>query len=159
MNSKVEILEDLESKRKTYLLGFIVFFGMWQLGMLGTWYFKEVLPNSLFIIFGVSLLVGSVGWAWVSFLLLKMSKVLKQNPEFCHLLNDERECNLRYKASYYGLMTTVALSFALTVIFFLGREWFGIEFSVFSGQFVAHLIVVTALMSSVIAYYNLSNDE
>lgn len=158
MNSKVEILEDLESKRRTYLLGFIVFFGMWQLSMLVTMYFKEVLPLSIYFTFGVLLLLGSVGWAWVSFLLFKMSKILKQNPEFCRLLNDEREYNLKYKASFYGLMIVMVLSLALTMVFFLGSVFFGIDFSLFSGQFVAHLTGVTALLSTVIAYYYLSRD-
>ncbi len=158
MNNKIEILEDLESKRRTYLLGFIVFFGIWQLGMLGTWYFKEVLPNSIYIVFGVLLLVGSFGWVWVSYLLLKINKIFKQNPGFCKLFNDERESNIKYKSSFYGLMTVMTLSFVLTVLFLLGKEWFGIDFSIYSGQFVAHLTGVTAILSTIIAYYHLSKD-
>jgi fatty acid desaturase len=159
VNDKIEILEDLESKRRTYLLGFIVFFGMWQLGILGTWYLKEIIPNSVFIVFGVFLLLGSFGWVWVSFLLLKITKIFKKNPGLCQVVNDERVNSLRYKASHYGLMVTMGLSFTIAVLFLLGNAWFGIDFSIFTGQFIAHLIWVVTLMSSVIAYYNLSKDE
>jgi len=159
MNEKIEILEDLESKRRTMLLGFIIFFGMWQLGTIGTWYLKEILPHFLFVFFGVILMIGSIGWIWVSYLLLKISKVFKQNPEFCQIVDDERNCNLKYKASHYGLLATGVLSMTLYLIFLLGGEWFNIDFSTFSGQFVAHLIWVFAILSSGIAYYNLSKEE
>jgi len=159
MNNKVEILEDLENKRNTYLLGFIVFFAMWQIGSLVTWYFKEYLPNSVFVFFGIVLLLGSFGWVWVSYLLFGINKVFKKHPEFCRLMNDERACNLRYKATYYGLFVTIGLSAFIYVVILLGESWFGMDFTIISGQFVAHLIWVIALLSSATVYYILSKDE
>ncbi len=159
MNDKIQKLEDLEARRRTMLLGFIIFFSMWQFGSIVTWYLKEVLPHFVFIFFGIVLMIGSIGWVWVSYLLLKINKVFKQNPEFCQMVDDERNCNLKYKASHYGLLATIVLSMTMYLIFLLGGEWFNLDFSIFSAQFVAHLIWVTAMISPVIAYFNLSKEE
>ena len=157
--NKLKIIEDLESKRKTYLLGFIVFFGMWQFPWIIIMYFRDYLPKVIVAVFMIALLVGTVGWVWVTILLMKISKVFKQNPELIKVLNDERIFDLRYKASYYGMLTTMIVSMFFYLLIYLAKTWFGLDLNLFSGQFVAHMLWFVIVMSSTISFYVLEKNQ
>ena len=130
-----------------------------MIGWIMTYHFESALPDFIYKIFSVMFVLGAVGWAGLSFYLLKINTLIKSNPSFCKYLNDERTKILRLKAMSYGFVASVAIGSIFFSGGFINDAFFAIDANYFTAGFAGHTMMYITLVSSWIAYFMLDEQE
>jgi len=156
MTANLDPIEIIEKNRRNSLIGLSLCFSLWQIGQIATLNFKGQLSESLFLFFSIVTLVGSLSAVGLFFYFYKVHRLLKKHPQLCHQINDERACQLKNKALAYGFSGAVASSSLLLAVSFITNQIRGD--SVLTGAFVAHVIMVFTIITSLVAYLILDKD-
>lgn len=117
------------------------------------------MSQNVSLFFSLLTLIGALGWVWFSYILLKSNKLLKQNPELCKQLNDERTRYLRYQAMSYGFLVAIGLSTIFFMASFLLDEFVNPAVFSLSGKLISHSIMAISIVASSIAYLKLDNKQ
>ncbi len=158
MKEKLEPIEVLEKNRRVSLIGFTIFFVLWQVGQIITLNFEDLLSASMLVIFHSMTFVGALGWVGFSIYFFRARNLVKAHPQLSGQFNDERWCLIKNKAMSYGFIFSLAAAAIFLAISVL-LEAFGRANVRLSGQFVAHSILVIAVVSSWISYLILDTQE
>jgi hypothetical protein len=157
MNANLEPIEIIEKNRRNSLIGLVFCFGLWQIGQIVTLNFKEQIGEELFLIFSIITLVGSLSAVGLFLYFYKVRSLLKKHPQLCQQVNDERSCQLKNKALAYGFSGAVVSSSLLLALSFVTSQ---IESDiVLTGAFVSHFIMAFTIITSLVAYLVLDNNE
>jgi hypothetical protein len=157
MNANLEPIEIIEKNRRNSLIGLVFCFGLWQIGQIVTLNFKEQIGEELFLIFSIITLVGSLSAVGLFLYFYKVRSLLKKHPQLCSQINDERACHIKNKALAYGFSGAVVSSSLLLALSFITNQ---IESDiVLTGAFVSHFIMVFTIITSLVAYLVLDNNE
>ena len=155
----VDDLDKLEQQRRSTLSLFIYYFSSWQLGWIATKYFSTIMPIYLYYVFGIVLLLGTLGSIWHLTNIAKITKLIKKNPEFKKVINDERECSLKNKAMAYGFTASIATSAVFLAILALIEAFSYLDTVLITANLVAHVTLVVTILIAAIAYPIMEQQE
>jgi hypothetical protein len=158
MSNKIFTIDILETKKRTTLIGALIFFTAWQVGQMVTFNFTDSMSSSVKLFFLLLTMIGSFGWVVVSIYYVKLASLYKKHPEAYKQLNDERSTLVAYKAMGHGYKVTGVAAVLIFVITFLLNN-FSTEQYGLTGMFVSHLLMVIAITSGWLAYLIVDKEQ
>ncbi|MDR0269652.1 hypothetical protein [Paenibacillus sp.] len=140
----------LESKRKRFLVGFIIGFMIWQVPYLVSYFTSGKNHMSLSGIWMTCVsMAGSAIWAYYLIRMLIWSRSLRNNREMAKALNDEYMQLIRtrsYAAGFWVVMALIAVLFVISI-------WVPLATS-----FVLHTALFMGVVSSMLAYMRFEKE-
>ena len=139
-------IETAENRKRSNLLGYATFFSIWQIGHIANFHFESANNGLTAIVMGAFVLVGVAGYMYFTWGFVRTNRLMKQNPELCINLNDERARLLRLRAMSYGFFACIGLMALFLAGSTLASAVFNLDVAVISGAFVAHVTLVVGIV-------------